>query len=262
MLFIFLSEIPTGIIADKYGRKTSILLGGLCSVVSFLIFGLINDYLVFFVAELIGALAATLFSGADKALIYDTLLSVKEEKEGKVILSRHEAAGTIGTVLGLTSGSIIAGSSILLYPQTLPLTMILSAVTSLLAVFVAFTLKEPQRKEKPKEAFLKVGIEGFKYIFKTPKLRVFALNFALISAATFFMFWLYQSLTRMIGLDIEWNGVVGAGFNLFAILLLLNIKRIEKWFGIRRVLFYSALIPGLFFLGLGFTENTLFVLVA
>ncbi|MCX6773850.1 MAG: MFS transporter [Candidatus Micrarchaeota archaeon] len=258
---IFALEIPTGIIADKYGRRISIALGGLCTAISMLIFGFINDYWAFFLAEFIGAMGFALLSGADKALIYDSLIQMKKEKDAKIFFSRYESAGTIGILFGFPLGSIVAGSSILPYPETLPLTMIITGAFVLLAFFVALTLDEPKRKEKMKD-FVKEGIDGFKYIFKHKKLRVFALNFALISATTFFMFWFYQSLLGVIGIDVKYNGFVGAGFNLFSILLLLNIDKIEKIFGMKNTLFYSALLPGLFFIGLYFLRDVYFVLAA
>ena len=261
MFWIFVLEIPTGVVADKYGRKVSIMLGGLASAISISIFGFVNNYWAFFLAEFIGAFGFTLLSGADKALIYDSLIQTKKDKDAKVFLSRYESAGTLGVLLGFPLGSLIAGSSILPYPKTLPLTFIISGIFLLLTFFVALTLNEPKRKEKVEE-FIKEGFDGFKYIFKHKKLRIFALNFALISATTFFMFWFYQSLAGVIGIDVKYNGFIGAGFNLFSMLLLLNIKRIEKIFGMKNTLLYSAILPGLFFIGLFFFRNIYFVLVA
>ena len=261
VFWVFILEIPTGVVADKYGRKASIILGGLAFAVCISIFGTINNYFAFFIAEFIGAMGFTLLSGADRALIYDSLIQVQKESDAKIILSRYESAGTIGILVGFPIGSLVAGSAILPYPQTLPLTFILSGISLLFLTFVGLTLKEPVRTEKV-EGFIKEGIEGFKYIFKENSLRVFALNFALISSTTFFMFWFYQSLAGIAGIDVKYNGFIGAGFNLFSLILLLSIKYIEKLFGMKNTLFYSALLPGLFFIGLYFVRNVYFVLIA
>ena len=261
MFWVFVLEIPTGVVADKFGRKASIILGGLFVAISFSIYGLINNYWIFFVAEFMGAIGFTLLSGADKALIYDSLIHTNKTNEAKVILSRYESAGALGLVIGFPLGSIVADSNLLPYPETLPLTFIISGIFLLLTFFVGFTLKEPERKEKVEE-FIREGINGFKYIFRHKILRLFALNFALISATTAFMFWFYQSLLGVMGVDIKYNGFVAAGFNLFGMILLLNIKRIEKLFGMKNTLFYSALIPGLFFAGLFIFRNIYFVLAA
>ena len=261
MFWVFVLEIPTGIVADKFGRKVSIILGGLFSAICISIFGISNNYWIFFVAEFIGAIGFTLLSGADKALIYDSLIHTEKTDEADVILSRYESAGTLGILIGFPLGCLVAGSKLLPYPETLPLTFIISGIFLLLTFFVAFTLNDPERKEKVEE-FIKEGIDGFKYIFRHKKLRLFALNFGLISATTFFMFWFYQSLAGVVGIDIKYNGFIGAGCNLFSMLLLLNIKRIVKVFGMKNTLLYSAVIPGLFFAGLFFFRNIYFALAA
>lgn len=261
MFWIFVLEIPTGFIADKFGRRISIILGGVFTASSFLLFGFVNQYWVYFLAEFFGAIGFTLMSGADKALLYDSLIDMKKEKDSKKFFSRYESASTLGMIIGFPIGSLIAGSSILEYPKTLPLTFTLAAIIIIISFFVSLTLKEPSRKEKIKE-FIVEGIYGFKYIFKHKKLRVFAINFALISAVTSFIFWFYQSLLGIMDINIMYNGFVSAGFNLFSIFLLLNISSIEKIFGLRNTLFYSALIPGLFFVGLFFFKNIYFVIVA
>jgi hypothetical protein len=61
---------------------------------------------------------------------------------------------------------------------------------------------------------------------------------------------------------VKYNGFIGAGFNLFSLMLLFSIKHIEKLFGMKNTLFYSALLPGLFFIGLYFLRNIYFVLIA
>ena len=259
MFFIFILEIPTGIIADKYGRKISIILGGLASAISMLIYGFINNYWIFFLAEFIGAIGVTLLSGADTALLYDSLTQIKKDKEARYFLSRYESAGTLGIVIGAPLGSLIAGSNILPYPQALPLTFTISGTFLLISFFVAMTLEEPKRKEKI-TGFIKEGFNGFKYILKHKTLRLFTFNFALISATTFFMFWFYQSLSGIMGIDVKYYGFIVTGFNLLGIILLLNIKKIEKWFGMKSILLYTAILPGLFYIGLYFFKNIYFAL--
>lgn len=261
MLSIFILEVPTGIVADKYGRKLSIVLGSLCSAVSMFIFGFVSNYWLYFPAEFIGALGFTFMSGADSALLYDSLKNIHQDQDAGIIFSRYETAGTLGILLGFPLGSLIAGSRIAPYPSTLPLTFTLTGIFSLFAVIVALTFKEPERNEKIK-GFIREGIEGFTYIFRHAKLRAFAFNFTFISSTTMFMFWFYQSLAQIVGIDVKYNGFIGAGYNLFSALLLLNIKRIENLIGMKSTLFYSAFLPGLFFAGLFFIKNTYFVLTA
>ncbi|MFC2074956.1 MFS transporter [Bdellovibrionota bacterium] len=260
MFWAFVLEVPTGIVADRYGRKVSISLGAIAVAIGCLIYGAINNYYSFLFAEFLWALGVVLISGADQALLYDTLIELKEEKRATKCLARYEAAGTIGIVLGLPAGSLIAGSKILPYPEILPITFFLSAIPNLFMFFVALTIKEPKRA-KSKERFLKAGIDGLKYIFQNKTLRAFALNAILVSAMTMFMFWFYQPLAGEAGVDIKFYGFIAAGFNLFATILLLNVEKIKQYIKLRNVILFTAVIPGLGYIVLAFSGNVIVVLL-
>jgi MFS family permease len=261
VLWVVLFEIPTGIVADKLGRKASLALGCLLFGIDLLFFGLVRNYYLLYIAEFIGALGFTLISGADKALIYDSLIELKKKNEGKYYLSRHEAAGTLGIIVSFPLGSLIAGSDIITYPNSLPVIFILSGAFSILALFLYVVMKEPKR-QKPMENFVKLGIDGLKHLHKHKVLRAFAINSVLISSITFFMFWFYQPLAGSAGLSITYYGFIGAGFNLFAALLLLDVTKLEKFFGMKNILFYSALVPALLFIGVALVKNVLFVVIS
>lgn len=65
---VFALEIPTGVVADRFGRKFSLALGGAFSGTAFALFGLTRAYPVFIFAEFVCAVGFSLFSGADRAL--------------------------------------------------------------------------------------------------------------------------------------------------------------------------------------------------
>lgn len=254
---VFLFEIPTGVIADKFGRKASIILSGVFTTVGIYIFSNSTSFLLIIAAQIIWGIGVTLLSGADNALLYDSLLELKEEKESKKYFARQDAAGTLGTILGALVGGWFITKTFVPYPASLPVTFLFTCIPIGLGVLIACLLKEPEREFKPKEKFMRLGWDGFKFLFQHKQLRLLSFNFALIGASTYFMFWFYQTLTQSVGLGIGYNGIISAGFNIAAVILLTNITKIEKWFGMQRILFYSALVPGLFYLILGFSNNWL-----
>ncbi len=259
--WMFALEIPTGVVADRYGRKYSLALGGLFTGASFAIFGLVNDIFAFFVAEFVCALGMTLLSGADRAMIYDTLLALGREDSATKCFSRYESAGLAGIIIGLLGGSALAGMDPPGYPAALPLTFIITGIALAFIFIIALTLTEPER-EKAGGGFLRQGIDGFRYIFTNRVLRAFSLNYSFISAATFFIYWLYQTLLMQSGVAVSWFGAVGAAFNVAGIALMLNVARIEKALGIERLIFATAVVPGLLYMGLCFIPNIAYVLAA
>lgn len=250
MLWILIFEVPSGAFADKYGRKACIALTGFFTALGALIYSSMPNFYVFMLAEFLWALGVAFLSGADKALIYDTLKEERNAKKAKYVFSRYQVSGTIGTIVSLPIGSLIAGMMILPYPNNLAVPIMLTAVPLFIAVFIALWLKEPKRRKHTGNP-LSISIKGIKYLASHKPLKALALDYSLISTATFLMIWLYQPLLKSASIDIGLWGFVAALFNIFAIVLLSNIKKMEKAFGTRRILFFSALIPGIMYLLMG-----------
>src|SRR5262245_2256114 len=72
-LLIVLSEIPTGAVADRFGRKVSLGIASGVLAVSMFIYGVASSYPVILLSNLAWGLAFTFRSGADVALLYDSL---------------------------------------------------------------------------------------------------------------------------------------------------------------------------------------------
>ena len=259
IFWTFILEIPTGIIADKWGRKYSVGLGCMLFGIDMLFFGISRNYYIFYLAEFLGALGFTMISGADKALLYDTLIEINEEKKARYYLARYELFGTIGLLISFPIGSLIVSQW--RYKGVLAFPFLLTGIILIIAFLVFFWIREPKRIRSD-EHFLKMGINGLKILFSYKKLRFFTLNYVTISAITFFMFWFYQTLLRQTAVNVGYFGLVGSGCNLFAAILLSRLKILEKYLGISRLLLLTALIPGLLYIGLSLNKNLLFVLIA
>ena len=80
-LTMALTEVPTGAVADTWGRKQSQLIGLGIVTVSVLGFALAPVYPLVLVANSLWAIGITFISGADLALFYDTLRALGREAE-------------------------------------------------------------------------------------------------------------------------------------------------------------------------------------
>ena len=259
LFWVFMLEIPTGIVADKFGRKISVGIGCLLFGADMLFFGLVRSYPVLFVGEFLGAVGMTLISGAEQALLYDSLVALKLEGRARHYLARYDAAGTLGMLLAFPLGSFVAGLG--RYPQMLPLPFIMAAGSCALAAAAYMSMQEPERT-KPREGFLRMGVDGLRKLFVHRELRAYVLNAVTISAVTFFAFWFYQPIARRAGLDVAWLGVLAAGFNLFSSILLAGSARLEGLFGLRRLLLATAIVPALLFAALGAVYHVAFIVPA
>lgn len=137
-LWLVILEVPTGVIADKIGRKKTLIISAFIASFGVLIYGSYPNVYIFLLGELILAIGIALKSGADRALLYDTLLELKKTKEAKHFFSRYTLSHNLGLIVALPLGSLIAGSSILPYPKTLPLTFLLTAIPLSLSALLGF----------------------------------------------------------------------------------------------------------------------------
>ena len=260
-LFMFVLEVPTGAIADRFGRKWSLVAGALASGASFMMFGLVRSYPLFFVANFLCAVGATCISGADRALLYDSLLAAGHGEQGRSVLSRYEAVGSVGMLIGFPLGSVVAGMPGLHRPASLALVFFLSGVVFALAALPMLLAREAPRGKVEKPSLFRDMAE-IRLLLAPGQLRRLTCNYALISATTFFMFWFYQSLAGEAGLPIAWNGALAAGLNALGMVLLWRAAQLEASLGLARLLFITAIAPGLLYLGLAWYRPPVLALPA
>ncbi len=133
-------EIPTGYFADVKGRRASLLVAGVGYILALSVFVVGSSFVHFALAMVLWALAGAFFSGADSALLYDTLLSLKREKEFAKIL------GIVGFLITVSAGvaSLIGGFAADL---NIVLPFVLSLAVTIGAVLIIFLFKEPPREK-------------------------------------------------------------------------------------------------------------------
>src|SRR3989338_6186304 len=86
-----LLEYPSGIFADKYGRKLSLAISTILMCVVYLLEVTSYSLLQFYIAALLTGCAWAFTSGAREALIYDTLKEKGLEKENSKVLGNLDA---------------------------------------------------------------------------------------------------------------------------------------------------------------------------
>ncbi|WP_440874409.1 MFS transporter [Thalassotalea sp. PLHSN55] len=97
-------EVPSGAFADLIGRKKSMALGCMLMGIEFVFIGSGYSLSVFVLAALIGGIGISLESGADDALLYDSLKKLNREAEFEKILGQATAyfkvAAALAGILG------------------------------------------------------------------------------------------------------------------------------------------------------------------
>jgi DHA3 family tetracycline resistance protein-like MFS transporter len=139
---ILLFEMPTGLVADVYGRKMSVVLSTGLSLISGLVFIFFPFLAGFIAAEIIGGLGETLRSGALEAWLVDSLKHQGKEDTIKPALARGTKFRVGGNLLGLILGGYIASMNMRLV--WVPFTMIFLV----LCLFLILKMREEYKFEK------------------------------------------------------------------------------------------------------------------
>lgn len=107
-LACFIFEIPTGIVADVYSRKLSIVIGVVLTGVGFILEGSISSFVFLLVAQIVWGLGSTFISGSLEAWIAEE----EKNKDLDEIYIKGAQAGQIGAFIGIVLSTVIANFSV------------------------------------------------------------------------------------------------------------------------------------------------------
>lgn len=217
-------EVPTGAIADKIGRKFSMGLGSILWAVSLLIYVLGTNFFIFAIAEILFSLGSTLKSGADTALIYDSLKEMNREKEFPKIEGHARSLSLIAQAIG----SLIAG---FIYSFNRNLPMLVSILFMVVTFVTTLGFIEPSlevKKEKRITGYFKQIYESGRYVLSHEKIKAilfFSMVFFIFYRAGF---WYFQPYMKAVNIPVVWFGAIFFLFNITAALVSkLNHKIME-----------------------------------
>ncbi len=223
-LLMTLLEVPSGYIADVYGRKRTLVLGSLGVAGGAGIYWFAGGYGWFLIAEVLFASGFAMVSGADSAWLYDLLKAERRENEYQRVWGTAQAISMAGYAVFAASGGM-------LYEVHRRAPFYASAIISLLGVLCAVALREGRLTGKTQHA----TIEGLARIVRPALAGNRAYREILgISALIFASFqiglWYYQPYFVLGGIRPVWFGLLFASFNVVAALASKNTEKLDRLF--------------------------------
>lgn len=144
---IFLFEIPTGVLADMYSRRLSVIIGDVVIGIAYVVQGALSFFGGILLAQVLWGIGETFVSGAFDAWIAD---EIGEEKAGRVYL-RASQVGMVGGMTGTVTGAVLGSLDVRL-PILLGGTLFIA-----LAAFLAVFMPEDGFKPAPREQRRQIG---------------------------------------------------------------------------------------------------------
>ncbi|NSW45413.1 MAG: MFS transporter [Bacteroidales bacterium] len=241
---IVVFEIPSGYIADVIGRKKTILIGAWLGLLGYIIYSFTEGFWSFVFAEITLGIGQSMISGADSAMLYDSLRDDQNEKaylklEGRIISIGNFAeaiAGIIGGLLAIYS---------LRYPYYG------QVIISAIAIPAAILLKEPHCSNIRIALGWKQIFNVVKYSIKTQVLFWNILYSSFIGVSTLTMAWFVQPWFIMNTVPAAYFGILWTLLNLTVGIASLFSYKIQHTFGEKKVHLFFNFIIIIGFLALG-----------
>src|SRR5918996_4151111 len=205
-------EVPTGIVADTIGRRTSYLLGTVTlSVSSLLYVGLWQieaSFPAWAVVSVLLGLGFTFFSGAVEAWLVDALTATGYTGNLETVFGRGQVVTGVGMLTGSVAGGFLAQSFSLGFP------FVLRGVILALMFLFAFALMHdvgftPKRDGRPLEEMRGIASNSIEYGWRVRPVKYLMIASVFTGGVGIYVFYALQPYLLELYDDPEAYGIAG-----------------------------------------------------
>lgn len=224
----FSMEVPTGAVADIFGRKISRICGRVLSLVNIIILVFASNFLWFAISFVFTALSYNLESGAGDALIYDSLKEINEEHKFMKINGNKEFFFQFASIISFFVGGYFANRS---YNTAFVITIVLGIIT--LIQSMSFTEpsigKADNTQENHKNNFSKQIKDSISVLINQPKISFLIIFGQIIAVFSTCIFYYLQNYLKSDGYNEIFIGSIYAISSLSIALVVSQVQYIEKY---------------------------------
>ena len=254
-----MSEIPTGLIADKIGRKFSIIISLSLQLIGEILFLFAQNYLFFIIISIIAGIGFAFQSGCSQALVYDSLKEQKRENEMKKAIGSIGAFFQTGHVLGALASSFIVSQ---ITQSRIILAILLTIASVGISLLISLFLKEPKAVyEHAEKNPLTIISQSFALIKQNSSLKRIILLGIFTTPFIGYLrnfhppyFQLANVAPYWLGLSLGVGGIIAALTSKYA-------YKFEKIFGIEKGMFLATGLPGLLYIFMALTIHPIFAVI-
>ena len=142
---MFLAEVPTGLLADRWDRRRVIQIAILFQLIGEVLFLFISSYWLLVIVAVIAGIGFAFSSGAQEAFIFDELKEKGREGEMNKVMGRFNAAGYLGFITSFAlSGLLVQQAS----QNSIKIAILATAIAVGVGFLVTLTLKKSPVNEE------------------------------------------------------------------------------------------------------------------
>jgi MFS family permease len=219
-------EFPSGYISDRIGYRFALNLACLLGMTGWTTYTFAGSFSGVLIAELQLGASYAFISGADSALLYETLRQDGREEH----YARYDGRMTAWAQAGEAFGAVGAGVLYGWYPL---LPFILQVGIWLAALGICRNLKEIPAAPVESVSHLREAAVIAQKAFSQPGIRYSILLAAVLGLSSFYPVWLIQPYMQTLNVPLSWFGPIWAAANLCVSFGSLISHRIQFHFGAR-----------------------------
>lgn len=143
------AEVPSGVMADKFGRDKMVRLGQFLAGLGLIIQGVGSGLIQFIVGQAIMMIGISFVSGADEALFFDNLKFKESSPHWRKLVTRASQVALVASIAAMLIGGWIHG----LNPR---LTWIMTGLSLVSSVFFIWPIKDRRIKPNGEKALFEL----------------------------------------------------------------------------------------------------------
>lgn len=239
LISVFLFEVPTGAVADLFGRKVSFLLSCAVRLGAYTLYTRSDGFADCVVAEFIDAVGTTLASGALEAWVVDEMRAEGDDRPTDAMFARtHVISRTMMVVGGVAAGYLAAWGGMVV-PW-----LVAAAGFGVTGVLGAVLMRETHQPPglRGSRAFGRTMFDGVRAVRAAPVLLVICLISLAVSFAAMPVYMLWQPrMETLAGADLRLMGWIWALLCVAALAGSALVPALLRWFERHTVLCVATL---------------------
>ena len=201
---IVVFEAPSGYFADMFGRKTALVIGSIIHGLAYLYLNFADDFASLILFEIMAGIAASLLSGADLALLYDTQKALEDDND----IEHSKTISQLGFFRSSSEGlGTLVGGALALW--SFEAMVIVQSAAAWMCLILALLIIEPPYKNANKKS-KRIEISAIlRHLFTSdPVLRNVVIATPLYNLATLHVAWLMQPNWAAQGISLSMFGLL------------------------------------------------------
>jgi MFS family permease len=269
---VYIFEIPSGVFADRFGKKNELVICFTMYIISFVLFFLSDGFLLLSLAMIFFGFGEALRSGTHKAMIIEYLevngIKSRKSKVYGFTRSYSNIGSTISSLVGILLLLYTPNIRYLFLAAILPYTLDL-----LLVLSYPSYLNQKQEHSFSFKAFLLENVRSIGYVFSNKKLLNNIIESSLFTAVFKIVKDYIQPIVLAVGVvvivqseSMEMNekiylGLIYAFAEFISIFVSYNAYRLETHFSPKSILFITWFLAAFSILFIGIFDKNIIVII-